>query len=75
MIQLLGFDSDPHCIIWWQKNGVAQSKTVCYSEVAEVQMLERLNTTGDFYSKYDKAVVTRHDDTVMEHFKILKRGA
>jgi len=62
--RMIGFNSNPLCVIYWHLNGVAQSRTVCYTEDDKKWALDRFDTVGDFYNSYDKAVVDYGDEVV-----------
>lgn len=65
MIIIQGFDSSPLCIIWWESNGMAISRTVCYSEEDKRTAIERFNTNGDFYNKtYESYFVDYGEEAV-----------
>lgn len=68
MITLIGFDGpEPHSVIYWVLNGQECSKTICYSPADERSSIERFNTTGDLYNRFDKAVIVKpNGDTYIE---------
>lgn len=73
MVERIGFDSRPLCIIVWESNGEAKSKTVCYTEDDKKWAIDRFNTHGDFYNEsYDKAVINYVDRTI-ENTKLLQK--
>lgn len=72
--QMMGFNRTPLCIIWWQVNGERKSKTVCYTDDDKKWALERFQTPGDFYSRYDKAVVD-YGDGIIEYGHLERKGA
>ncbi|AGK52009.1 hypothetical protein [Bacillus sp. 1NLA3E] len=76
-ICLIGFNGpDPFSIIVWQLDGVDRTKTICYTTKEELNALERFHTAGDFYNRYDKAVVVYQDKQSVEYVKIPeKKGA
>lgn len=66
-VTLIGFDGPPpHSVIIWSLNGQDCSKTVCYSPEDEQAAVSRFNTAGDFYNRYDKAMIVRSDDSLIE---------
>lgn len=76
MINLIGFNGPaPHSVILWQLGGVNAAKTVCYSLEEQNEALNRFHSQGDFYNRYDKAIiVTDQDELIVRHNQIL-RGA
>jgi hypothetical protein len=69
MINLIGFDGpEPHSVILWRTNGENQAKTVCYLPEDEQLALERFNTSKDYYSSYDQAVVIDSNGTVRSEY-------
>ncbi|USK71739.1 hypothetical protein [Peribacillus asahii] len=62
--QMIGFNGNPLCVIYWHLNGQAQSKTVCYTEDDKKWALDRFDTVGDFYNSYEKAVIDYGDEVV-----------
>lgn len=63
MVTLMGFSAKPFSIIFWRRNGVDVSKTVCYSKQDELEAISRFYAPGDIYNTYDKAVVCRNNGT------------
>ena len=62
MVTFVGFDGPaPYSIIIWQRDGVDQSKTVCYSRDDEDAAINRFNSPSDFYNTYDQAIVVREN--------------
>ena len=53
----LGFGVIPYAIIIWHMDGQAEHRTICGDEQDIQDMLERHQTEGDFYSRYDAAKV------------------
>lgn len=74
MRELIGFNSNPLCIIWWHQDGEAQTKTVCYTEGDLKCALDRFHTAGDFYNTYELAVVD-YGDEIIECPHFLRKGA
>ena len=69
MVTWIGFNEKPYSVIMWHKNGQAASKTVCFTIQDEVKALSRFYDSNDFYSKYEKAVVYRGEDS----FEVVNR--
>ncbi|UED81059.1 hypothetical protein FH508_0003985 [Lysinibacillus sp. CD3-6] len=53
----IGFGVIPYAIIIWRKDDQAEHRTFCDDEQAIQDMLERHQTDGDFYSRFDAATV------------------
>lgn len=63
MVQLVGFNGPtPYSIIVWQRDGVDQAKTICYTEKEEEKAMNRFYTPNDFYHTYDRAVIYKDDE-------------
>lgn len=66
MVTLMGFSAKPFSIIFWRRNGVDVSKTVCYTKQDELEAISRFYFPGDLYNSYEKAVIHRENG----HFEI-----
>lgn len=76
MIETHGFEGPkPFSVVVWQQGGSYQAKTVCYTQQDEHQALSRLQSVGDFYNRYDKAIVIRANDEISLHHNYELKGA
>jgi len=59
-VNVMAAHNEPYSFIFWEKEGVAHHKTVCYSSEEEQNALNRYYTAGDFYhSSFDSFEVRR----------------
>ena len=62
MVQVFGYKQIPYSMIVWMKDGMSYSKTVCYSSEDEKRAIERMFTSGDFYSQFEEAAIYRKNN-------------
>ena len=65
MIQTLGLTSTPHSVIVWYKGDKAVSKTICYDQQEETELIDCLNDERSYRSMYDAAEIIREDKRFM----------
>ena len=59
-VQVMDLDSVIYSVIFWEKEGVAHHRTICYSAECEQNALDRYYTAGDFYHEsFDSFEVRR----------------